>query len=542
MAKWLCAALASLALVALAGVAPAEESPTPGGPAPAAARPPAPPAPPGATGFPVRLAGEEVFRLYDPHGAEEAVRIAEERLLRIARDPFYAPGLLSVLPGEDGVWVLYRDARVGFVDNAAAARVGLTAEQRARDVIHAVEQAVDLYRARQSPEEWTRALLMIAVATALLVAAIRLLLWLHRRLSAWLEARAAGLKLGGQRLGFRSTASLVAFERRALSLVRSVLIVVFVLVYLQAAFTIVPVTRGYAFGVIGYLLDPLRFVWLGLLQSTGDFFFIIVIVVLARLLLRGIRLLLTEAALGVFALPGVPQDRALPLYKIVRIVVVAITIVMIYPYIPGSNSAAFQGVSLFAGALFTLGASSTASNFIGGIVLVFSGSFRVGDRVKIGDVVGNVEESTLALTRLRTPKNELVTIANGNVLNQGVVNYSALARKEGVIVHAAVTIGYDVPWRKVHELLVQAALRTEHVLEEPAPFVLQTALNDYHVGYQINAYTREASRMVRMLGELHQNIQDAFAEAGVEILSPAYSSLRDGGASTVPAYEAPSST
>ena len=120
-------------------------------------------------------------------------------------------------------------------------------------------------------------------------------------------------------------------------------------------------------------------------------------------------------------------------------------------------------------------------------MLVFSGSFRVGDRVKIGSVVGDVDESTLVLTRLRTPKNELVTFSNGNVLNEGFVNYSAMARNEGVILHTSFTIGYDVPWRKVHELLVQEALHTEHVLEQPEPFVLQTSLNDFHVGYQINS-------------------------------------------------------
>jgi small-conductance mechanosensitive channel len=488
--------------------------------------------------YPVRLAGEVVFRLYDPHGAEESVRIAEERLLRVARDPFYSSGLLTTLAGEEGVWVIYRDARVGFVSEEAAARSGMSAERRAAEIIDAVEEAVERYHTRQSPKEWARALLLLALATILLGGAVYLLRVLHRWLAAWIEARSrAGLKLGGQRLGFRSAERLVAFERRVLRILLGLLIALCVVAYLQAAFAIVPLTRGYALAVIGYLLDPLRFVGQGLLRSVGDFFFIAVIIALARLLLRGIRLLLVEAASGSLALPGIPRDRALPLYKIVRLVVIAITIVMIYPYIPGSSSAAFQGVSLVAGALFTLGASSTAGNFIGGIVLIFSGSFQVGDRVKIGDVVGDVVESTLALTRLRTAKNEVVTFANGNVLNESFVNYSAMARKEGVILHTSITLGYNLPWRKVHELLIGAARRTEHVLDEPAPFVLQTSLNDFHVGYQINVYTREANRMAAVLAALHQNIQDAFAEGGVEILSPAYAALRNGAASTVPRDE-----
>jgi small-conductance mechanosensitive channel len=534
MVKWLRRAFVLLCLVSLAGTALAQ-------PSPPEAEPQAPAEPAEANvGYPVRLAGEEAFRIYDPHGAEESVRIFEHRLLRVAQDPFYAPDLLTTLAGEEGVWVLYRDARVGFVPEAVAARLGMSAEHRAAEIIDAVQEAVSRYHRLQSPKEWTRALLLLTLATGLLVGAIYLVLLLHRRVGAWVEEHArAGLTVGGQRLGFRSSTRLVAFERRALRLLRTVLIAFFALIYLQAAFALVPLTRGYALGVIAYLVDPLRFVWQGLLRNVGDFFFIAVIIALARLLLRGIRLLLTEAASGALALPGIPRDRADPLYKIVRLVVIAITIVMVFPYIPGSSSAAFRGVSLFAGALFTLGASSTASNFIGGILLLFSGSFRVGDRVRIGNFVGDVEESTLALTRLRTSKNELVTFANGNVLTESFVNYSAMARKEGVILHTSITIGYDVPWRKVHQLLVGAARRTEHVLDEPAPFVLQTSLNDFHVGYQINAYTREANRMGGILSELHQNVQDAFAEAGVEILSPTYSALRDGGTITIPTDEPP---
>ena len=537
MPKWSCLVFLLISLMSLARVALAE--PPPSGPEPqAAAIPDGVP-----IGYPVRLAGEKVFRIYDRHAPEKSVRVLENRLLRMARDPFYSPDLLITEEDEEGVWVVYREDKVGFFSEAAASLVHMSAKDRAEDVINAIQKGIELYHIRQSPTEWTRSLVLVGVATLLFAAAIYLVQKLYRRTTTWIDARSrGGLKIGGQRLGFRNAERLLAFQQRATRSVRTVLILIFALVYLQAAFTLVPLTRGYALSLIWYLIDPLRFVWHGVLMNVGDFFFIAVIVALARLLLRGIRLLLTEAAWGSVVLPGIPRDRADPLYKIVRLVVIAITIVMVYPYIPGSSSAAFQGVSLFAGALFTLGASSTASNFIGGISLVFSGSFRVGDRVRIGSVVGDVDESTLVLTRVRTPKNELVTFSNGNVLNESFVNYSAMARKEGVILHTSITIGYDVPWRKVHELLIQAALRTEHVLEEPAPFVLQTSLNDFHVGYQINVYTREANRMAAILSELNQNIQDAFAEEGVEILSPTYTALRDGAASTTPPSEAPTST
>jgi small-conductance mechanosensitive channel len=161
-------------------------------------------------------------------------------------------------------------------------------------------------------------------------------------------------------------------------------------------------------------------------------------------------------------------------------------------------------------------------------------SFQVGDFVRIGNDVGEVIEKTLLVTRICTQKKEVITIPNGTVLGGVVVNYSAEARHEGVIFHTTVTIGYNAPWRKVHELLIAAALATDDVLHDPPPFVLQTALNDFYVAYELNAYTAKPCNMLNAYSALHQNIQDKFNEAGVEINSPHYTSLRDGNRVTIP--------
>jgi small-conductance mechanosensitive channel len=207
---------------------------------------------------------------------------------------------------------------------------------------------------------------------------------------------------------------------------------------------------------------------------------------------------------------------------------------MIYPYIPGSSTAAFKGIGLFAGALFTLGASGAASSLIGGLTLIFTDVFRVGDRIQVGEVTGDVVEVTLFITRLRTPKNEIVTLANGGVLSSRIVNYSSEARKRGLILHTSVTIGYDAPWRRVHELLVQAAKATPGIEESPEPFVLQTSLDDFYVSYQLNAYSRDPNAMAATYSALHQNIQDTFHQGGVEIMSPHFRALRDGSAAAIP--------
>jgi small-conductance mechanosensitive channel len=161
--------------------------------------------------------------------------------------------------------------------------------------------------------------------------------------------------------------------------------------------------------------------------------------------------------------------------------------------------------------------------------------FKIGDRIKIADVTGDVIEKTLLVTRLKTVKNEIITIPNSSVLSGNTTNYSIEANENGLIIHTTVTIGYDVPWPKMHETLITAALRTEAILKEPKPFVLQTSLEDFYVAYQINAYTREASKQALVYSNLHQNIQDCCNEVGIEILSPHYRAARDGNTTTIPA-------
>jgi small-conductance mechanosensitive channel len=208
--------------------------------------------------------------------------------------------------------------------------------------------------------------------------------------------------------------------------------------------------------------------------------------------------------------------------------------VMIFPYLPGSDSAVFRGVSVFLGVLLSLGSSSLISNIMAGLVITYMRPYKVGDRIKIDDIIGEVVEKSLMITRINTIKNEDVTIPNSKVLTGYSVNYSTPTEKEGLIIHTTVTIGYDAPWRTVHELLLRAAELTDGVSESPKPFVLQTSLDDFYISYQINAYIKDARGLLRIKSALHQNIQDEFNRSGVEIMSPHYRSERDGNPVTIP--------
>jgi len=234
------------------------------------------------------------------------------------------------------------------------------------------------------------------------------------------------------------------------------------------------------------------------------------------------------------AIHGFYPDWAEPTAKLVRVLILAAAAIVAFPYLPGSESPAFKGISVFLGVLLSLGSTSAVAHAVAGTILIYMRAFQLGDFVRIGNDVGEVVEKTLLVTRIRTQKNELVTIPNGTILGGVVVNYSAEARNTGVIFHTKVTIGYSAPWRQVHELLISAALATDNVLHDPAPFVLQTALDDFYVGYELNAYTSKPRNMQNIYSVLHQNIQDRFNEAGVEINSPHYTSLRDGNRTTIP--------
>jgi small-conductance mechanosensitive channel len=219
--------------------------------------------------------------------------------------------------------------------------------------------------------------------------------------------------------------------------------------------------------------------------------------------------------------------------------------VLIFPLLPGSDSNIFKGVSVFIGILFSLGSSTAIANMVAGLVITYMRPFKIGDRIKIADVTGDVIEKSLLVTRIKTVKNEIITIPNASVLSGNTTNYSNEAAKTGLIIHTTVTIGYDVPWKNMHAALIEAALRTDMIMKEPKPFVLQTSLEDFYVAYQINAYTREASRQALVYSNLHQNIQDCCNEVGIEILSPHYRAARDGNMTTIPAdylpkdYKAP---
>lgn len=373
----------------------------------------------------------------------------------------------------------------------------------------------------------------VTIAAWTLIKAFRALEHLGRRsFDAWQKARLSSIRI--QSVEVISRERLTQFAYGVFAIIRIGLLISLLYGYITLLFSFFAFTETWASTLFQYVTDPLSEVVASVAAFLPKLFFVMVVVFLTRFVLKVVRTVFLEVEKGTMTFSGFHREWAIPTYKIIRFLIIAFAAVIIFPYLPGSDSDAFKGISVFLGILFSLGSAGAISNVISGLVLTYMRAFQIGDRVKIGETMGDVVEKTLLITRVRTTKNVDITIPNAQVLSSHILNYSTVAADPGLILHTTVTIGYDAPWRTVHRLLIESARATKDIQQEPEPFVLQKSLDDFYVTYELNAYTRAADRMASIYSEMHQNIQDKFNEAGIEIMSPHYEAERDGDESTIP--------
>ncbi len=490
-------------------------------------------------GYPVDVDGREILRIFESVGSFSAQKRAQaiaDRLQSLVNDPTIDLDEIKVVDSPFGTSIELRDNVLLVITDSDAHHLQVSRSVLANYYVKRIREGI-----RAAREQHGKKFLIWAGVKALITLLIYLgLLWVivvgFRKLLAILQPAAArfeGIKIQQTKLleGHR-IAALVGVLIRGL---RLALLIVATWIFLGTEFNYFPWTREHGRRLLDYITTPVMFVIKAFVGYLPNLFYILVIVAAMVYVMRFVKMLAREVELGNIRVPGFYPEWVQPTHKIVRFLLIAFTAVMIYPYVPGSGSPAFKGVGLFIGVLFSLGSTSAVANAIAGVIIVYARGFRVGDWVKIGENTGEIKAMTMLATHLVTIRNEEIMVPNSVVLSAFVTNYSMLGRTSGLILHTSVTIGYEAPWRQIHNLLIQAALKTRHILEEPAPFVLQNALQDSYVQYEINAYTNEPKLMVFTYSELHGNIQDCFYAAGVEIMSPIYSALRDGNRTQIPA-------
>lgn len=310
-------------------------------------------------------------------------------------------------------------------------------------------------------------------------------------------------------------------------------------IYLWRVLGLSDATRAIGERLRDYVWIPFRNMLTAVWEYLPNLLTIVLIVAVARLLLWTVRQVFKAVQAGTLSIPGFDREWANPTYRVARVLAVGLTLAIMFPLLPAYDSDAFKGLSIFGGFLLAFGSSGAVGNLVSGVFLTYTRACKPGDRVQIGDTLGDVQEQTFLALRIRTDRNQIVTIPSSVVLNSSVTNYTRRGLEAQTLLHTGVTIGYDAPWRTVHELLIKAALNTPDVLSFPEPFVWQRALNDFYVSYELNVSTTRPERMYWILDELHRHIQDAFFAAGVEIASPHYYALRDGSGLAMPAAQRP---
>lgn len=296
---------------------------------------------------------------------------------------------------------------------------------------------------------------------------------------------------------------------------------------LSLLFSIFPETESIAYLILSYIWIPAKDIIMSFFRFIPNFLKIVLIYFVFKYIIKGLKYIINEIANGRFTINGFYADWAYPTYTILRFLLYSFMIIMIWPLLPGSSSPIFQGVSVFLGLIFSLGSTSVIGNLVAGFVITYMRPFRIGDQIKLNDVVGKVIEKTPFVIRVLTPKKETITIPNSFILSSHTTNYSATAKDTGIIIYPTVTVGYDIMPKRVEELLIKAAMETEGVLKKPAPFVLVKELADFYCCYQVNAYTRRVEAIPMMYSLLQRNIIETFNAAGIEIMSPHFYAKHD---------------
>jgi len=393
------------------------------------------------------------------------------------------------------------------------------------EMIHKkIVQAINSHRNERSRPVLIKKTLYAAGAAVLLTVIMFILFWLIRKLNTRLQIRIKSRIDSVDNISFnliRSSQLWTAINVLFKTL-KIFVIIIIVAVFLQYILGLFPWTNSVAKYTLNLFIDPIITIGKGFLNFLPSLAFLIVIFLVFRYLLRLIKMLFTGVEQGGIVIKGFDPEWAIPTFKILRIFVIAFAIIIAYPYIPGSETSAFKGISVFLGVLFSLGSSSFISNIIAGYSMTYRRAFKKGDRIKVDDQVGFVEEQKLLVTRLRSVKNEEIVIPNSVLLNSNIINYNTRANDRGLILHTTVGIGYETPWRQVDAMLKLAADRTEGLLKNPSPYVLKQALGDFAITYEINAFCNDVNNMHLFYNALHQNILDVFNENNVQIMTPAY--------------------
>ena len=483
-------------------------------------------------GAPLVVDGDTLLVIYARKGGmlpEARVSAAKSKIYEVGKRLTMFVDSLYVFDSEVSSDVMVGEDVLLSVTDLDALWMGMERVELAETYREVISKKVDQLHETYGLQQKLQSLGWVALIIAVQVLLIWFIVWLFRRWKFSVTRKLLGriksvvIKnyplLDTHRLG---VAIIFIFN-----LVRLLLILLVVLVGLGFMFSFFPETKTVTYTVVGFIWNPLSDILKSVVAYLPNLFKIIVIIICFHYLLKLVRYFANEVASGRLKINGFYADWAMPTHTLLRVLLYSFMLVMIWPLLPNSDSEIFQGVSVFIGVVVSLGSTSVVGNVMSGLVMTYMRPFRIGDFIRFGDTEGEVIEKSMLVTRIRTRKNDIVTIPNSNMMSSQTSNYTFSAQRYGIIVHTKITIGYDEPWKKIESLLVQAAENTDGIKRHPKPFVRITALDDFYVEYEINGITDRAKTLSTVYSALHQQILDTMHGAGVEIMSPHIEARRD---------------
>jgi small-conductance mechanosensitive channel len=456
--------------------------------------------------------------------AEERAAVISQRIEKASSDRSLPADSLKVIELKDQLKIYAGKDLIMIVTNADAQAESVDRMILAGFIHQKIRAAIISYRYERSSPVLLRnlwyALGAAILLTIILFVLLRLIRWLNKGLENRIRSRIASME--DKSFHIIRSAHLWQVIGLLFKTLKIVVIVLIIGAFFQYILGLFPFTKGIAAYTLSLFLNPIKSMGNSLINFLPSLAFLLIIYIVTRYVLRLIKIFFSGIHDGGIKLPNFDPEWAMPTFKILRAILIVFAVVIAYPYIPGSETSAFKGISVFLGVLLSLGSSSFISNIIAGYSMTYRGAFKNGDLIQVDDQIGYVEEQRLLVTRMRTRKNEEISIPNSYLLNSNIINYSKRAKDLGLIIHTTVGIGYETPWRLVDAMLKEAAGRTEGLLNQPPPFVLKKSLDNFAVTYEINVYCDDASKMQLYYSLLHQNILDLFNENNVQIMTPAY--------------------
>ena len=469
-----------------------------------------------------------LYTSYGPYDIDTRVKYVEEKLKELYNDPYFVADSIKIKPAGDYLSVMYNDKTITGISMVDALWENSSQTELAQRYANIIKNTIVKYKEQNSLKS-----VLIRLAELLLVLFIAfILVWAINRLFDFLKKITLNSEhrfltsIRIRNYDFIKKPGIVKALVKLLAILRIVFLLFLLITIIPLIFDIFPSTQYLSKIIVQWISEPIKNVGIAIIGYLPHLFYIVIIAVITRYVLKILRFFALEIERGILKIKGFHPEWAHTTYVLARMMLWVLALVIMFPHLPGSDSDAFKGISVFLGVLISVGSSSSISNAIAGIVISYMRPFQVGDWIKSGEIIGAVIEKNALVTRLKTINNEDITIPNSAILSGATMNFTSIGKEIGLALNVQVKVRYDYSDNLVEELLIEAALKTNGISPKPHPYIFQISLSELNAVYELNAYTFHPENMYFIKSDLTKNIQSTFRQANIEIFSTQYVEIR----------------